>query len=133
MMESQLLVATAYFERQTDANSPFVLPVPLRLAASAAVGPIAQSVEQRTFNPWVDGSSPSGPTNYSPFCLDAFLLLLDVELVLFLNQTNDYLHGYIVSQKPYQSNLSQNYVPGHESRNPNRSHVKLTHQNHQFQ
>jgi len=27
------------------------------------VGPIAQSVEQRTFNPWVDGSSPSGPTN----------------------------------------------------------------------
>ena len=28
----------------------------------AAVGPIAQSVEQRTFNPWVDGSSPSGPT-----------------------------------------------------------------------
>ena len=29
-----------------------------------AVGPIAQSVEQRTFNPWVDGSSPSGPTLY---------------------------------------------------------------------
>jgi len=28
------------------------------------VGPIAQSVEQRTFNPWVDGSSPSGPTFY---------------------------------------------------------------------
>ncbi len=28
-----------------------------------AVGPIAQSVEQRTFNPWVDGSSPSGPTS----------------------------------------------------------------------
>ena len=27
-----------------------------------SVGPIAQSVEQRTFNPWVDGSSPSGPT-----------------------------------------------------------------------
>jgi hypothetical protein len=27
------------------------------------VGPIAQSVEQRTFNPWVDGSSPSGPTH----------------------------------------------------------------------
>ena len=43
----------------------------IRLAASGrleslviqrAVGPIAQSVEQRTFNPWVDGSSPSGPT-----------------------------------------------------------------------
>jgi hypothetical protein len=30
------------------------------------LGPIAQSVEQRTFNPWVDGSSPSGPTFY-PF------------------------------------------------------------------
>ena len=29
---------------------------------SCKVGPIAQSVEQRTFNPWVDGSSPSGPT-----------------------------------------------------------------------
>ena len=27
------------------------------------LGPIAQSVEQRTFNPWVDGSSPSGPTH----------------------------------------------------------------------
>ncbi len=26
------------------------------------VGPLAQLVEQRTFNPWVDGSSPSGPT-----------------------------------------------------------------------
>ena len=25
-------------------------------------GPIAQLVEQRTFNPWVDGSRPSGPT-----------------------------------------------------------------------
>ena len=30
--------------------------------AKFKVGPIAQSVEQRTFNPWVDGSSPSGPT-----------------------------------------------------------------------
>ena len=29
------------------------------------MGPIAQSVEQRTFNPWVDGSSPSGPTGKS--------------------------------------------------------------------
>ena len=27
------------------------------------VGPLAQLVEQRTFNPWVDGSSPSGPTH----------------------------------------------------------------------
>ena len=37
-------------------------PIALCLADDAAVGPIAQSVEQRTFNPWVDGSSPSGPT-----------------------------------------------------------------------
>ena len=28
-----------------------------------AVGPIAQSVEQRTFNPWVVGSIPTGPTS----------------------------------------------------------------------
>ena len=34
----------------------------LNIQACYAVGPIAQSVEQRTFNPWVDGSSPSGPT-----------------------------------------------------------------------
>ena len=43
----------------------------IRLAASGrleslviqrAVGPIAQSVEQRTFNPWVVGSKPTGPT-----------------------------------------------------------------------
>ena len=26
------------------------------------LGPLAQSVEQRTFNPWVDSSSLSGPT-----------------------------------------------------------------------
>ena len=25
-------------------------------------GPLAQSVEQRTFNPWVVGSIPTGPT-----------------------------------------------------------------------
>ena len=55
-------------------------PIPLPLAGNAAVGPIAQSVEQRTFNPWVDGSSPSGPTMtihrlVLPLpCLDTFLL-----------------------------------------------------------
>jgi hypothetical protein len=27
------------------------------------LGPLAQSVEQRTFNPWVVGSSPTGPTD----------------------------------------------------------------------
>ena len=38
------------------------MQVRLKIQAYYAVGPIAQSVEQRTFNPWVDGSSPSGPT-----------------------------------------------------------------------
>ena len=37
--------------------------VQLSKGALSQVGPIAQSVEQRTFNPWVDGSSPSGPTS----------------------------------------------------------------------
>jgi hypothetical protein len=36
--------------------------IPQSSLNSLGVGPIAQSVEQRTFNPWVDGSSPSGPT-----------------------------------------------------------------------
>ena len=27
-------------------------------------GPLAQSVEQRTFNPWVVGSIPTGPTHF---------------------------------------------------------------------
>ena len=52
----------ALCEHQTEANSLQVLQVALHLADSSVVGPIAQSVEQRTFNPWVDGSSPSGPT-----------------------------------------------------------------------
>ena len=30
-------------------------------------GPLAQSVEHRTFNPLVDGSNPSRPTNRLPF------------------------------------------------------------------
>src|SRR6478609_3789047 len=29
-------------------------------------GPLAQLVEHRTFNPWVVGSSPTGPTHTSP-------------------------------------------------------------------
>lgn len=33
-----------------------------RLAADWS-GPLAQMVEHRTFNPWVEGSSPSGPTS----------------------------------------------------------------------
>ena len=31
-------------------------------SAYGQVGPLAQSVEQRTFNPWVVGSKPTGPT-----------------------------------------------------------------------
>jgi hypothetical protein len=34
----------------------------LNQVVSLKTRPIAQSVEQRTFNPRVDGSSPSGPT-----------------------------------------------------------------------
>ena len=34
-------------------------------AISYYSGPLAQSVEQRTFNPWVVGSIPTGPTKYS--------------------------------------------------------------------
>jgi len=48
------------------------------------VGPIAQSVEQRTFNPWVDGSSPSGPTGLAPegdICLILELARVVVEFI----------------------------------------------------
>jgi hypothetical protein len=31
-------------------------------------GPLAQSVEQRTFNPWVVGSIPTGPTQSVYYC-----------------------------------------------------------------
>ena len=33
------------------------------------MGPLAQSVEQRTFNPWVVGSIPTGPTYFGAFNL----------------------------------------------------------------
>ena len=38
------------------------------------VGPLAQLVEQRTFNPWVDGSSPSGPTDMELLIIQLLLL-----------------------------------------------------------
>ncbi len=41
---------------------PLFFSYDVHMGESHLVGPIAQSVEQRTFNPWVDGSSPSGPT-----------------------------------------------------------------------
>ncbi len=34
-------------------------------------GPLAQSVEQRTFNPWVVGSIPTGPTQQQPTAMKA--------------------------------------------------------------
>ena len=52
----------AFAEQQTGVNIGAVSSR-IKLAVPTAVGPIAQPVEQRTFNPWVDGSSPSGPTS----------------------------------------------------------------------
>jgi hypothetical protein len=40
------------------------------------LGPLAQSVEQRTFNPWVVGSSPTGPT-FIPLMPFGYLLTLN--------------------------------------------------------
>jgi hypothetical protein len=42
----------------------------MSLAGKAAAGPLAQSVEQQTFNLWVVGSIPTGPTGLlkCPFC-----------------------------------------------------------------
>ena len=44
------------------------------------MGPIAQPVEQRTFNPWVDSSSLSGPTDlcHFHFSSDYLAVLFDV-------------------------------------------------------
>ena len=51
------LVAVHYSSASTDAQA-----VVDSLAGEGHVGLIAQSVEQRTFNPWVVGSRPTGPT-----------------------------------------------------------------------
>ena len=37
------------------------------------LGPLAQSVEQRTFNPWVVGSKPTGPTYKFNYCVSVTL------------------------------------------------------------
>jgi hypothetical protein len=37
-----------------------------KVELSLFFGPLAQSVEQRTFNPWVVGSIPTGPTKLPP-------------------------------------------------------------------
>src|SRR5690606_22979076 len=53
----------------TATSPPTTTPRPCRSPDGGArpghyadPGPLAQSVEQRTFNPWVVGSSPTGPT-----------------------------------------------------------------------
>jgi hypothetical protein len=43
---------------------PLLLDVNL-ISKFDQIGPLAQSVEQRTFNPWVVGSIPTGPTHKS--------------------------------------------------------------------
>ena len=61
----------------------------LVIQAYEQVGPIAQSVEQRTFNPWVDGSSPSGPTfylYYSALGLNQSLMRSDKDLIGYLGE-----------------------------------------------
>ena len=57
----------------------FPYPIGLALAGTLAVGPIAQSVEQRTFNPWVDGSSPSGPTQHAQTLNAGFTLAYPID------------------------------------------------------
>ena len=51
---------TARRKRRADASSGDLLRVPAR--STLADGPVAQRLEQRTFNPSVQGSNPCGPT-----------------------------------------------------------------------
>ena len=51
------------------------------------LGPLAQSVEQRTFNPWVVGSSPTGPTHVDSLKNFEFATSKDFRrLILFKSQ-----------------------------------------------
>jgi hypothetical protein len=59
-------------------------------------GPLAQSVEQRTFNPWVVGSIPTGPTSLDTprnlqCVVEGFLSLIPLSLgfKLFTSPTCD--------------------------------------------
>jgi hypothetical protein len=73
-----------------------------------AVGPIAQSVEQRTFNPWVDGSSPSGPTLDLTFASNCSMKPIIVSTNLAAQISNLVLLGKmkVSSKAPYdKSNL----------------------------
>jgi hypothetical protein len=56
----------AYFAERagrTGANYTRVIPRVLPIKVLTSRGPLAQLAEQRTFNPRVVGSSPTGPTN----------------------------------------------------------------------
>src|SRR5690554_4195666 len=45
-------------------------------------GPVAQLAEHRTFNPRVEGSSPSGPTTWTPFWIQRGVFWFSVSLGL---------------------------------------------------
>jgi hypothetical protein len=51
------------------------------------LGPLAQSVEQRTFNPWVVGSIPTGPTLPYKFVI-IYFKKLDFVLLLDSDECN---------------------------------------------
>ncbi len=60
------------------------------------MGPIAQSVEQRTFNPWVDGSSPSGPTYTTTLAIKNYTLDMEKithEVKFFSHNSLDFSEG----------------------------------------
>jgi hypothetical protein len=54
---------------------------------SQKLGPLAQSVEQRTFNPWVVGSIPTGPTNtFFSYTANALLEVGRIEQFYLVSQ-----------------------------------------------
>ena len=55
------------------------------------MGPIAQLVEQRTFNPWVDGSIPSGPTQNIANTDQLPKILTNYQKSLIINFSNNNL------------------------------------------
>ena len=60
-LQSLLMVLISILCSRRRCNS---VPSVTRLFLQGGInfGPLAQSVEQRTFNPWVVGSIPTGPT-----------------------------------------------------------------------
>ena len=51
-----------------------LVAIGLKLLASSREGMLAQLVEQRTFNPFVVGSTPAHPTKYALLALESLLL-----------------------------------------------------------